>query len=170
MSAESVPGRFMSTPVRKSNRIPIPEPFRPIICMDYSEDREESNAVTFWGKEKSRNLAVLSSRWLGKDDFKTYSDYQLNDNSWVHLPDKVIQDTELDDYDSDDHQDHEENPQKVVYLFSYGNMLEGDTQSAYVLTEKQAWKLLPINELEGTDEEISDSILNKVPGFMSTPS
>lgn len=154
MTEEDSKGRWMSTEVRKDNRLFIPEPFREIVFQG-----EGDEAITFWGVEESQSFAVLSNRWLTKPGYDSFGSYdaQNESGSRVHIAKDVRDETEVEG-DSGD----------ILYLFSFGDMLSGETRSAYVLTERQGWELLPLQN-EGSESEVAKTVLNKVPGFLSEP-
>ncbi|WP_353634422.1 hypothetical protein [Halobacterium sp. NMX12-1] len=148
----------MSSTVNADSRLPVPDPFKEVVFRDYPE-----SPAAFWGREKSQGFAVLCSDVLSKPDFEilksddgTFQTYKLNEDNWVHIADAVVDETEISD-----------EPGEVVYFFMYGEMMEGDTKSAYVLTEKQAWRFLPVEEIQG--EGVTETLLSDVPGFLSSP-
>lgn len=144
----------MSTEVRKDNRLFIPEPFREIVFQGKGDE-----AITFWGVEESQSLGVLSNRWLTKPGFDSFGSYdaQNESGSRVHIAKDVRDETEI-----------EGDSGNILYLFSFGDMLSGQTRSAYVLTERQGWNLLPLQDAD-SESKVAKTVLSKVPGFLSEP-
>jgi len=145
-----VPGQLITKEINKKGRLPIPEKLRSVICTD----QEDGNSITFWGYEKSLNLAVLSREWPTNANNRLIGSYSSNGRSWVHIADEVAETTEI-----------KQDAGKLVYFFSYGNMREEG--EAYVLSERQAWKLLPVDELPDT-EGIGERVIRDAPGFLSS--
>jgi hypothetical protein len=158
-SDQEVPGLWLSGTVKGDQRLSVPDPFQEKLFQGGPADRS-----AYWGREESRDLAVLSTRLLEKENFTTIlkpddrpEPYFLDGNR-VLIADEITETTAITSQKGE-----------ILYLFSYGEMLEGDTVSAYVLTETQCWRLLPVEELAGVDEGLSETVLRKIPGFMSPP-
>ena len=147
---DDVPGRLITEEINKKGRLPIPEKLRSVVCTN----PEDGDSTTFWGYEKSLNLAVLSKEWPTSANNRLIGSYSSNGRRWVHIADDVAEVTEI-----------KQDSGELVYFFSYGDMLEEG--EAYVLSERQAWKLLPIDELPDT-EGIGERVLQEAPGFLSS--
>jgi len=109
---------------------------------------------TLWGYEENLEIAVLSRQWPSTGANKFVGSYKLNGGSWITLPDKVAENTGLEQQEG-----------TLVYFFTYGDMM--DEGEAYVLSELQAWRLLPVDELPD-DEGLREVVIRDEPGFMSS--
>jgi hypothetical protein len=154
-----VPGLLMTAEMNKDAHLPVPEKLRPLLFMNYQNDKDGSqdtddDAKTLWGYEENLELGVLSSQWPSTGANKFVGSYGLNGGSWITLSDEVAENTGL-----------EQEKGALVYFFTYGDMM--DEGEAYVLSELQAWRLLPVDELPD-DEGLREVVIRDEPGFMSS--
>ena len=146
----TVPGLLLVEEVNESGRLPIPGKLRSVVCTD----PEDGDSRTFWGYAESLNLAVLSRAWPDDMTEQLVGTFKSNGGKWVRISDDVAEATEI-----------KQTPGELVYFVSYGDMLEEG--KAYVLSARQAWKLLPVDELPDT-EGIGERVLREEPGFLSS--
>ena len=156
---EDVPGFLITAEANEGAHLPVPEKLRPLLFIDYQNDKDGSqdtddDAKTLWGYEENLELGVLSSQWPSTGANKFVGSYGLNGGSWITLPDEVAENTGL-----------EQEKGALVYFFTYGDMM--DEGEAYVLSELQAWRLLPVDELPD-DEGLREVVIRDEPGFMSS--
>jgi len=147
---DDIPGILLTREINKAGRLPVPEKLRPLLYTDYPSDE----ANTFWGYEESMNLAVLSKRWPTSASNNFVGSYDLNDGSWVHIADEIAEETEVKQEAGD-----------IVCFFTYGGMM--DEGEAYVLSERQMWRLVPEDELPDTGGMV-ERVIEEAPAFMSS--
>lgn len=128
---ENVKPRVLSAEVRPGGRLPIPEYFRPVVCMDYPDD-----PATFWVVGTDAEIAALADEWVSTPRFKSVGRYDLLDGSRVHIAEDVVNDTAL----------HGE-PGDIVYFVWFPEEPGQDRPPlVFVLTEEQFWRVFPESE------------------------
>lgn len=153
------PRHFYSAGLGDDFRFTIPEQIRAQVCMDYPE-----NPTVFWYYEKTQNLPVIANRQLAEPNYERSErlTYTLYDGIRTEIPKTIRESCGLVREDGTP-------STETVYIIAVGDMLTGDTRSAYVLTERKAWELLPNPHPDSIDQDLADQVLAQAPGFLPTP-
>lgn len=161
--ADSGPRHLYSASLSDDYRFTIPSQLRPHICIDYSEDNPTDSSV-FWYRETTQNLPVVANNKLTEANYETaeYLTYTLQKYFRLEIPKSIRKKCELVDDDGTPAVD-------TIFVVAVGNMLAGDTRSAFILTERKAWDLLPNPHPDSIDQGLADQVLNQAPGFLPTP-
>lgn len=140
---------------RENIMLPLPEEIKEIVG---EEKLTEEGPVVHWNLEREQRYLVLADSGLRRDRYEDVKQTQIYDidaleedggrirppsgilDAWIGTPE----------------------PGDRVYYLSHRQMLNGDVQSVYVLTENQVLDLLPQNKNQARNT--IDSVF-EVPGF-----
>ena len=102
-------------------------------------------------------IALLCRDWKGDPATERIGNklYELDDNGTIFIPKGIRENTDVD---------IKGEIGECVYFFTYGDM--ANEGKAYVLSEVQAWKLLPEDSLP--DDGVERIVFREQPGFLSS--
>jgi bifunctional DNA-binding transcriptional regulator/antitoxin component of YhaV-PrlF toxin-antitoxin module len=150
-------GLLLSTGTGENSQLSIPKKCREPICNGYPDD-----PTSLWGYLPDLSLALLSKTWppnVEKDPVLVGS-YSA-DNGRITIPDDIGENTQLS-----------QDSGQTVYFFVDGD-IEEEEEMVFVMSEVQAWRLLPVDNLpEDPDidqEEFEETVIRDQPGFLSGP-
>ncbi|MFC4359283.1 hypothetical protein ACFO0N_15155 [Halobium salinum] len=147
-------GLLLSSTTREGSKLPIPEKCREHLCVGYPDD-----PTSLWGYLPDLSLALLTKTWPPRieQDAVLIGTYEVSDGR-IFIADEIAENTQLSQESG-----------QTVYFFIDGD-IEGE-QMAFVMSEVQAWRLLPVDNLpEDPDidqEEFEETVIRDQPGFLS---
>lgn len=161
--ADDGPQELHSANFSDNFRFTIPPPLRPHLCMDYDEGNPTAASV-FWYYETTHNVPVLANNPLTQANFASADrvTYGVKDNWRIQIPEGMRKQCRLVNPDGTPVTD-------TIYILAFGDMLLNDPKSAFILTEPQAWDLLPTDGTDSINHTFADQVLAHAPGFLSTP-
>ena len=119
---------LQSSKLRSGNKIPIPEGFRDLVCIDSGNER-----ATWWGYDKETGYAFLSSGYMNGDRYLTVNNrsYKLEKGSRVTIPkpenEEITEGVLNGQADEGD----------TVYFYMDSRMKSGNPQTAVILSDSQ---------------------------------
>ena len=146
------PGLLMMTTVNSGNRLPVPEELHESVFKELS-----GKPTTYWGYETSMNIALLCRTWRADPNTKRAGDkiYKLGDDGSIFIAKGIRENSDIDINGEIG---------EPIFFFSYGDMR--DEGKAYLLSDLQAWKLLPEDALP--DDGVERVVFREQPGFLSS--